>query len=195
MKTWLAILMLVTNTCHAVQATAEPNSALIEQQLQSIFLDAARDGQRDALAAFIEAGYDLETRDSRGYSALILAAYHGQEEAVEQLMAAGADPCGQDNRGNTAMMGAVFKGNLAIAKRLLGADCSPDQRNQSGQTAAMYAALFQRQDILDALASKGADLTLKDAAGNDVEQLSQGRFANRSEGLETKASPAANETD
>lgn len=179
MKNWLATLIVITATCQAAQATQHTDPEVTRQQLQGIFLDAARDGRSDALSAFIEAGYNLETRDARGYSALILAAYHGQEQAVEQLIAAGADPCGQDKRGNTAMMGAIFKGNLAIAKRLLGANRSHDQRNNSGQTAAMYAALFQRLDILDALASKGADLTLKDAAGNDVGQLSRGQFVNR----------------
>ncbi|MBA1200342.1 ankyrin repeat domain-containing protein [Pseudomonas capeferrum] len=179
--------MLLAGTCQAVEPTADQDPALLKQRLQALLLDAAREGRTDVLSTFIEAGYDLETRDSRGYSALILAAYHDQEDAVTQLIAAGADPCGQDNRGNTAMMGAIFKGNLAIAKRLLEADCSPDQRNHSGQTAAMYAALFQRQDILDALASKGADLTLKDAAGNDVGQLSQGRFGSDPKVLEAKA--------
>ncbi|MDF2642828.1 MAG: ankyrin repeat protein, partial [Pseudomonas sp.] len=81
-----------------------------------------------------------------------------------------------DNRGNTALMGAIFKGELAIARRLVYADCAPDMTNNAGQTASMYAALFKRTEILNALTAKGADLSLRDSMGNDVEGLSKGEF-------------------
>jgi ankyrin repeat protein len=179
MKIWLATLMLIASFGQAAERPTDVDPASVKDQLRTLFLDAAREGRSDELKTFIDAGYDLETRDANGYSAMILAAYHGQGQAVTQLIQAGADPCGQDRRGNTAMMGAIFKGNLAIARQLLEADCSPDQRNNAGQTPAMYAALFQRQEILDALAAKGADLSLKDAAGNDVQHLSRGSFGPR----------------
>ncbi|RJU08783.1 hypothetical protein XcmpCFBP7700_21530 [Xanthomonas campestris] len=157
--------------------TAAATPAQIKTQLQTYFFDAAREGRQDMLGEFIRSHYDLNTRDEKGYTALILAAYHGQGPAVEQLLQAGADPCAQDKRGNTALMGAIFKGELAIAKRLMQADCAPDQRNNAGQTAAMYAALFQRTDVLKDLAAKGADLSIKDAQGNEVTKLQRGEFA------------------
>lgn len=170
---FLAALCLLTAPVMADDQAPDDTRA----QLKSIYFDAAREGSHERLAAFIDAHYDLETRDDNGYTALILAAYHGQQAAVEQLLAAGADPCGQDRRGNSALMGAIFKGELSIARRLMDADCAPDQRNRSGQTAAMYAALFQRQDILAALAAKGADLNAKDAMGNDAASLQKGQFS------------------
>jgi ankyrin repeat protein len=154
-----------------------PDPAQVQAQLKQYFFDAARGGRQDMLAEFINARYDLNTRDKKGYTALILAAYHGHRPAVEQLLAAGADPCAQDKRGNTALMGAIFKGEIAIARRLMQAACAPDQRNNAGQTAAMYAALFQREELLDALAAKGADLQARDARGNSAEQLQRGEFA------------------
>lgn len=161
----------------SIPAPGSTEAAQLQARLRDYFFDAARNGHRPMLAEFIGAGYDLNSRDDKGYTALILAAYHGQRAAVEQLLTAGADPCAQDKRGNTALMGAIFKGELAIARRLMQADCAPDQRNNAGQTAAMYAALFQRQEILDGLAAKGADLKLKDAQGNDVTRLRRGEFA------------------
>lgn len=161
----------------AKASTAAATPAQIKTQLQTYFFDAAREGRQDMLGEFIRSHYDLNTRDEKGYTALILAAYHGQAPAVEQLLQAGADPCAQDKRGNTALMGAIFKGELAIAKRLMQADCAPDQRNNAGQTAAMYAALFQRTDVLKDLAAKGADLSIKDAQGNEVTKLQRGEFA------------------
>ncbi|OAX89270.1 hypothetical protein A7D16_07340 [Xanthomonas nasturtii] len=161
----------------AASTSVAANPEQVKQQLREYFFDAAREGRQDMLAEFIRSHYDLNTRDEKGYTALILAAYHGQRPAVEQLLGAGADPCAQDKRGNTALMGAIFKGELGIAKRLMQADCAPDQRNNAGQTAAMYAALFQRTDVLKDLAAKGADLSLKDGQGNDVTKLQRGEFA------------------
>lgn len=178
---WSALAVTANAASPAPVATKAPAAAAtpaqIKTQLQTYFFDAAREGRQDMLGEFIRSHYDLNTRDEKGYTALILAAYHGQTPAVEQLLQAGADPCAQDKRGNTALMGAIFKGELAIAKRLMQADCAPDQRNNAGQTAAMYAALFQRTDVLKDLAAKGADLSIKDAQGNEVTKLQRGEFA------------------
>ncbi|MEA9832624.1 ankyrin repeat domain-containing protein [Xanthomonas campestris] len=178
---WSALAVTANAASPAPVATKAPTAAAtpaqIKTQLQTYFFDAAREGRQDMLGEFIRSHYDLNTRDEKGYTALILAAYHGQGPAVEQLLQAGADPCAQDKRGNTALMGAIFKGELAIAKRLMQADCAPDQRNNAGQTAAMYAALFQRTDVLKDLTAKGADLSIKDAQGNEVTKLQRGEFA------------------
>lgn len=172
------ILGILTATLASTAAMADDIPAAdTRQQLQTLYFEAAREGSTDRLGAFIDAHYDLNTRDENGYTALILAAYHGQQAAVEQLLQAGANPCSQDKRGNTALMGAIFKGEVSIARQLINANCATDERNHSGQTAAMYAALFQRKDILDALAAKGADLNARDAMGNDVRSLEQGRFS------------------
>lgn len=170
--TWFVFALSATSAWAAETATADTR-----QQLNDIYFDAARAGSTEQLQAFIDAHYDLDTRDENGYTALILAAYHGQKPAVEQLLQAGANPCSQDKRGNTALMGAIFKGELSIAQRLLNANCMTDERNHAGQTAAMYAALFQRKDILAALAAKGADLDAHDDMGNDARSLEQGRFS------------------
>jgi ankyrin repeat protein len=163
----------------AAATQAEPTDDPQQQttrQLRTLFFDASREGNAAMLDTFIEAHYDLNVRDEKGYTGLILAAYHGHEQAVTRLIDAGADPCAKDNRGNTALMGAIFKGELSIAKRLVQADCGPDLTNNAGQTAAMYAALFKRSEVLDALAAKGANLKLRDSMGNDVDGLSRGEF-------------------
>lgn len=160
-------------------ATPTADAEHVQAQLRAYYFQAAREGNVAMLDEFIGAGYDLDTADEKGYTALILAAYHGHREAVERLLEAGADACAQDRRGNTALMGAIFKGELRIARRLLDADCSPDQRNASGQTAAMYAALFKRKEMLDDLARKGADLNAEDAFGNSVQGLDNGEIRTR----------------
>ena len=158
------------------EVTKDP--AVLKAQLQDYYFDAARRGDVPMLETFIEAGYSLDTRDNKGYTALILAAYHGQSAAVDRLLAAGADACAQDLRGNTALMGAIFKGEVEVARTLLAANCSPDQRNGAGQTAAMYAGLFKRVELLDALKAKGADLYAEDLLGNSAARLVSGEIRN-----------------
>lgn len=174
------LLLILLLACGVVRAeTAEFASADAEQvraQLQYYYFDAARRGDTSMFEEFIAAGYDLDSADDQGYTALILAAYHGHDALVQRLLAAGADPCAQDRRGNTALMGAIFKGELSIARRLLGARCHPDQRNGAGQTAAMYAALFQRRELLQMLAERGADLQAEDVLGNSAARLEQGEI-------------------
>lgn len=169
-----AALVLAPLALPAAERAYDP--VQIEHTLRDYYFGAARRGDLAMLQEFIAAGYALDTRTEKGYTALILAAYHGRAEAVALLMRAGADPCAEDARGNTALMGAIFKGELAIARTLLDAPCRPDQRNKAGQTAAMYAALFGRRELLDALAGQGADLNAADAAGNTPNSLGRGEF-------------------
>lgn len=74
------------------------------------------------------------------------------------MLATGADACAEDTRGDTALMRAIFKGELA--------ECNPDQRNAANQTPAIYAALFQRETVLDAT----------DPLDNAVESLARGEI-------------------
>jgi ankyrin repeat protein len=172
-----ALMLLVATSGAAFANPAQPEPGVDTQaQLREMFFQAAREGRQDMLGEFINARFDLNVQDDKGYTALILAAYHGQQATVTQLLDAGADPCAKDLRGNTALMGAIFKGELSIAQQLVAANCAPDERNNAGQTAAMYAALFQRKDVLNALAAKGADLNATDAMGNRVENLQRGEF-------------------
>ncbi|NKI74245.1 ankyrin repeat domain-containing protein [Dickeya sp. CFBP 2040] len=161
----------------SIVANAAPSTTderQIQNQLNQYLWDAARNGNDAVLQEFVSAGYNLNARDDKGFTAVILAAYHGHYDTVSLLINHGADPCLQDSRGNTALMGAVFKGELKIAHLLLNAKCSPDTRNNAGQTAAMYASLFQRTEILKALQEKGADMNATDAMGNSVQALGKG---------------------
>ncbi|KPY94474.1 Ankyrin domain protein, partial [Pseudomonas syringae pv. tomato] len=178
MKNLIYGLFLFGAMANAAEPAATPDLTAEQtaSQLRTLFFDASREGNNPMLDTFIEAHYDLNVRDEQGYTGLILAAYHGHQDSVTRLIDAGADPCAKDNRGNTALMGAIFKGELSIAKQLVKADCGPDLTNNAGQTAAMYAALFKRTEVLKALTDKGADLSIRDSMGNDVQGLSKGEF-------------------
>lgn len=171
MKRFYVCSMLLLALMPAARAATPADPQQVAATLKDYFFDASRKGNLLMLQEFITAGYPLDTRAEKGYTALILAAYHGHAPAVRLLMQAGADPCARDERGNIALTGAIFKGELTVVRTLLGAPCQVDQPNKAGQTAAMYAALFNRTEILKALADKGANMDASDNAGNSPNSL------------------------
>jgi ankyrin repeat protein len=129
------------------------------------WFDAARAGRTDILGALLDAKFPVDTKNSAGYTAVILAAYDEQPEALDYLLRHDANPCLADRNGNTALMGALFKGEMAIAYTLAKTMCPIDQTNNAGETALAFAALFGRTGIIPFLVARGADPSHKDFQG------------------------------
>ena len=88
---------------------------------------------------------DINAKDGRGYSPLMLAAYSGSLEAAQLLLQVGADPNTADFAGNSALMGAAFKGNVFMVELLLAKGANPVLRNNAGMTALDFAVMFGRK--------------------------------------------------
>lgn len=147
---------------------ALPDSA----QIQSLFFDAVRIGDDQAVGALLRAGADIEGADARGYTALVLSSYNGHLSTTALLLDAGARPEGAtDAQGNSALMGVAFKGYPDIARLLIDRGADVNYQNRAGQTAAMMATLFNQAAILDLLIERGADLGIADAGGNTAQRL------------------------
>jgi ankyrin repeat protein len=128
------------------------------ERIQQLLFDAAKIGRDDMVPALLHVGADIEARDARGYTALILASYNGHETTTRLLLDEGADVDAPDGaRGNTALHGVAFKGFVAIAKVLIEAGADVDRRNLAGQTALMMATLFGHAEIFEMLVAAGAD--------------------------------------
>ncbi|WP_019832920.1 ankyrin repeat domain-containing protein [Sphingomonas sp. PR090111-T3T-6A] len=144
------------------------------ERLQELLFAAARMGRDDIIPDLLRAGADIEGRDARGYTALILASYKGQESTTGLLLSLGAHvDAGDSERGNTALMGISFKGYPAIARVLLAGGADVNARNAVGQTALMTAVLFNQAEIIDLLVEAGADPAVADLNGNTVVTLAR----------------------
>lgn len=143
-------------------------------RLQELLFDAARLGRVDVIPALLQAGADIDARDAKGHTPLILASYHGQAAATRLLLRSGAQVDLADaSRGNTALMGVAFKGHADIVRDLLNGGADPETRNHAGQTALMMAALFDRTAIVDELMARGCDPEACDIAGNSAVSVAE----------------------
>jgi ankyrin repeat protein len=91
---------------------------------------------------------DINQKNHKGHSALMLAVYHGNYDASELFLKNGADPDSSDLAGNTILMGAAFKGDVESINLLIRHGASKELKNNNGMTAEEWASAFGRQNVL-----------------------------------------------
>jgi hypothetical protein len=121
-----------------------PDPEVVE--LATKIFDLARQGQTEALVAYVDAGVPANLTNDRGDSLVMLAAYHGHAEAVRALLERGAEADRINDRGQTPLAGAVFKGEDAVTRALLDAGADPSAGTPS---AVDTARMFGRTELLE----------------------------------------------
>ena len=105
---------------------------------------AAKDNDLPTLHRLCDEAHDVNARDHRGYSPLMLAAYAGNGEAVALLIHRGADVDSVDLAGNSVLMGATFRGHESIFRQLVAAGANLTLKNHAGLDAHAFAVMFGR---------------------------------------------------
>ncbi|MCG5216967.1 ankyrin repeat domain-containing protein [Streptosporangium sp. KLBMP 9127] len=82
-------------------------------------LDAAAGGDAIGVRDTLQAGADIETRDGRRRTALLLAACSDHVEVAEILVSAGADPDAADQQSDTPWLVTGMTGSVRMLKVLL----------------------------------------------------------------------------
>lgn len=90
---------------------------------------------------------NLDARDEKGYSPLMLAAYHGRLEAVKLLISLKADILSRDKNGNSILMAATFNGHVEVVLFLLENGADPEAANFRKQTAMVFARTLGKKKI------------------------------------------------
>ncbi|MCZ7461526.1 ankyrin repeat domain-containing protein [Streptomyces sp. WMMC940] len=121
-----------------------PDPEVVE--LASRIFDLARQGDAEALAAYVDAGVPANLANDKGDSLVMLAAYHGHAGAVTALLARGADADRANDRGQTPLAGAVFKGEDGVIRALLDGGADPEAGTPS---AVDTARMFGKTDLLE----------------------------------------------
>jgi uncharacterized protein len=118
----------------------------------SYLMQAAGEGDLQAIAACIQSGIDLNSRDWLGETALTTATKAGRLNVVDRLLQAGANPNIQEAQGQTALMLAATSGNTNIATSLIHAQANLNIQDPNGGTALHKAAFFGHNEIVELLA-------------------------------------------
>ncbi|NID16201.1 ankyrin repeat domain-containing protein [Luteibacter yeojuensis] len=127
---------------------------------------AAAAGDLQAVDRLLELGFDVDTRDRQGATALLRAAGAGHRDVAERLMAAGADATATAASGVTPLAAAVNARRESMVALLIERGVAVDQRLPGEATALMIAATLGYPDIADLLLAAGADVTAEDAHGH-----------------------------
>jgi ankyrin repeat protein len=126
-------------------------------------LVAAAAGDVAGLEQFQAAGFDMDSVDPAGNTALIKAAGAGQTEAVERLLGMGADPRKVNEVGRDALLAASAKGYEEVARLLLGRGADTTVRDREGWGALSIAAFNGHANVVSLLASNATPAELDDA--------------------------------
>ncbi|WP_407353115.1 ankyrin repeat domain-containing protein [Luteimonas sp. R10] len=134
--------------------------------LQAVDLPAAAIvGDADALRRLLDLGFEVDTPDSQGCTALLRAAGGGHRAAVDLLLAHGADPQRAAHTGATPLSAAVSMRQGEIVDRLLEAGARLEQRLPGEVTVLMLAAALGLPDLCARLLTAGANVHATDAQG------------------------------
>lgn len=117
-------------------------------------INAARSGDVNLLSSLVTPK-NINDRDEKGYTPLIIACYNHQPDAAAWLLQNGADVNAADFGGNTALMGACFKVYADIAQLLIIIGARLDLQHGNGGTALMFAAMFGRNELVKLLLDNG----------------------------------------
>jgi hypothetical protein len=101
----------------SARAFSLPRAASIADPAAAL-REAARRGDVSTLRGLLTEKLNVDARDARGRTALMLAVLQGQKEVVNALLAAGADPNAADASGTTPLQAALAGAHSAIAVAL-----------------------------------------------------------------------------
>lgn len=96
----------------------------------------------------IDRGANVNTRNSRGATAMQLAANLGFIEGIQALLEAKADVDQPNDAGETPLITAIHRRDTAMMRLLLKAGADPDRPDNSGRSARDYAQLDGRSSPL-----------------------------------------------
>lgn len=141
-------------------------------------VDAARDGDIEALRLELAAHVDPDTADSMNRSALYHAAYAGHEDIVKLLLEKNADVNLEDDQGETPLIAALQGKHFSIASLLLEHGASINTVSGRQQQTPLHWAFNmdlgeEKTDRVLWLLEKGADATCK--GGGDQDVIQRGR--------------------
>jgi len=132
---------------------------------RSSLVDAAKNGDREALRVLLQKRVDVNAAEADGTTALHWASYRDDLESAALLIGAGAKVNAANDLGATPLWTASQNGSTAMVGKLLEAGANPNAALLSGETPLMVAARSGYPAIVEQLAAKGANVNARATRG------------------------------
>ncbi|GAB4115399.1 MAG: hypothetical protein Fur0026_01220 [Sideroxydans sp.] len=123
-------------------------------------LKSVEEGNQDVVQVFLSCGVDLEVRDERDWTPLMISSFNGNEEFALLLIKCGAKIAARDRNGYTPLHWAAFNGFANVVRALLQKGADPNAVSQFGWTALMQAATRGHLQACNILVEQGANLDM-----------------------------------
>lgn len=121
-------------------------------------LRSVEEKNEDAIQIFLSCGVDLEIRDDRNWTPLMVAAFNGNLGFVQLLHKCGARLGTSDKNGYTPLHWAAYNGHTDVVKFLIEKGVDVDIPSQFGWTPLMQAATRGHLMACAYLIFRGADV-------------------------------------
>jgi hypothetical protein len=132
-------------------------SAIAYQRfINALMPKAAAAGDVKAVMEFMDKGADVNARDDKGFTALMLASSYGKIEVAKLLVGKGADVNALNNWGSTALIGAVIYGHVEVASLLISKGADVNIKDKKGYSALSAAKIQGYPEIVSLLQKAGA---------------------------------------
>ena len=132
---------------------------------ESGLLDAALNGNNEAVQFLLELGVNVDCTNEQGGTALMLATECGHETVVQTLISGGANVNIQDRCGWTALMFASHDDQFQIAELLLNKQTNVHLKETGGWTALMLASQYGHFQVAELLLNKQANVNYTTSKG------------------------------
>lgn len=128
-------------------------------------------GRVDAARELLEAGADVEIKDTNGWTALAMASASGDASIVGMLLNERANVDTAASDGATPLMLASRGGHKDVVEVLLDANADANAAMDWGRTALMIAVEHGSSEVVRALVAAGANVDAKDKGGLKARDL------------------------
>jgi ankyrin repeat protein len=117
-----------------------------------------KNDNHDILKIFLDAGADVNAKDNKGITALMVQAKSNKDTKVLRLLLdAGADIHAKDNEGKTALYHGIINLNFEAVEFLIQSGADVNAADNNGKTAIETMPIFPRSaDMIRMLQKNGA---------------------------------------